>query len=81
MNHSRLRGIVSRLHLWNIDNMPTHTRRRHKATFPIIFQGFPINRGSLPLLPSPMQPRNSRTIKRAIQVRRHHFPLVLEFAV
>lgn len=81
MNNSRLRSIIRSLQLRDIDNMSTHTRSSDKTPLPKRrLQRLSIDSSLLLLLPSPMYSGNSRTVKRAVQIRRHHFTVVVQLA-
>ena len=81
MDDSRLRSIIRSLQLRNVHNMPTHTRRRDKTSLPErSLQRLSIDSSLLLLLPSPMYSRYSRTVECPIQIRRHHFTVVVQLA-
>lgn len=81
MNDTSLRSIIRSLHLGNIDNVSTHTRRRHKCPVAVVLQLLTMDGKALLLLPSPMEARSPRAIERAVQIRCHYLSVVLEIAV
>lgn len=81
MNNANLGGIVSSLHLGEVDNVAAHGSSGDKAAVGEVGERVSVNVGSLFLLSSPVGSSSLGTVKDTIQVDGDHVSVVLKGTV
>lgn len=81
MEDTGLGGIVSSLHLREVDDVTTHGSSSHEATVGEVFEGLSIKVGTLLLLSLPMGRSSLGAVEGTVQVNAHDLRIVRERAL
>lgn len=81
MNNAGLGCVVCSLHLWDIDNMSTHTCRSDETTICVILELLSVKSRSLFLLASPVVTCGTGAVESAVEIRGDDFAVVVDLAI
>ena len=81
MDDSGLGRVVSRLQLWNIDNVPAHTGCGNKAAICVVLQLVAMHVRSLIFLTSPVDTSGSGTVVGAVEIGSNDLAVVINLSV
>ena len=81
MDDTSLGGIVRRLQLWNVDNVPTHAGSGNETTVGEVLELLAMHAGPFHLLTSPVCTGSPGAVVGAVEVGGHDLTVVVNLSI